>query len=42
MRINQYDHSRARECLGLALGFLMNYDELWSSNRAVPFRIAER
>ena len=41
MRINQYDHSRARECLGLALEFLMNYDELWSSNR-VPFRIAER
>ena len=44
MRYNeydQYDHSRARECLGLALGFLMNYDELWSSNR-VPFRIAER
>ena len=26
---NEYDHSRARECLGLALGFLMNYDELW-------------
>ena len=41
MRINQYDHSRACECLGLALEFLMNYDELWSSNR-VPFRIAER
>ena len=38
---DQYDHSRARECLGLALGFLMKYDELWSSNR-VPFRIAER
>ena len=28
MRHNEYDHSRARECLGLALGFLMNYDEL--------------
>ena len=44
MRYNeydQYDHSRARECLGLALGFLMNYDELWSSNR-VPFRIHRR
>ena len=41
MRHNEYDHSRARECLGLALGFLMNYDELWSSSR-VPFRIAER
>ena len=38
---DQYDRSRARECLGLALGFLMNYGELWSSNR-VPFRIAER
>ena len=30
---DQYDHSRARECLSLALGFLMNYGELWSSNR---------
>ena len=42
MRHNEYDHSRARECLGLALGFLMNYDELWWTlefkSRSFPYR----
>ena len=44
---NEYDHSRARECLGLALGFLMNYDELrWTlefkSRCSFPYRRTAR
>ena len=36
----QYDHSRARECLGFALGFLMNYDLWWTlefRSRSFPY-----
>ena len=44
---NEYDHSRARECLGLAIGFLMNYDELWwslefKSHCSFPYRRTAR